>query len=456
MSGIVTKLLLVAVAILAPCGVVRPASAQEVPLSQFLPNFITTATDLDETLTPADHVGHFRLDSQLQELPRALNQALAIQLATFPSPNDWPGVRSGSRTGDTPAAHRAVFASSLSERGVTSGAGRLSIGFSHHTAQFKWLDDLDLRKGVELFFRHSDTSNPALIGDGDVEAERDVLRQTVSLRLDRTVFNFALSYGVSDRVDIGVMVPVAKVSFDGRITARVLRRATAGTPEVHTFDRLELDNKTTYATRNVHGIGDIFVRTKLQLLGSEEGGVAASLGARLPTGREEDFLGTGSFGTEAALMWSMRRGAVAPHARASYSRSFGDISTDFGLDDPGTLPVDVGAAAGLDVSFHPRWTMTGDVMGRWLRDTTRFAAGDVTLPFRVPEAATVPFGEPFTATEAAFVTGRSQSLSQVYVAIGTKILVGQQILFHGDVVLPLVRNGLTPRPMVVVGVGTAF
>jgi hypothetical protein len=451
-SGVVARSLALALALAALAA--RPAAAQTEPLSQLLSDFITSATRLDATLTPDDHSAHFTLDSRVNEVPGALNRSLGLQLTTFPFTSDWPGVRHvGGGVGA--AANRALFGSSFAERGTTSGAGRFGLGYSQHTAQFKWLDGLDLRRGVTLYFRHSEHANPGSPGDLLPASERDLLRQSIAVRLDRTIFNVALSYGVSDRLDVGLLVPIAKVSFDARIFAEIVRTATADTPEVHTFDRLELNHQTTYATRNVHGIGDLQVRGKFQLAGDHDGGIATALAVSLPTGRSEDFLGSGTTAAELSVMWSARKGALGPHVNASYGMGFGSVETDSGAGDlvAFDLPRELSVVAGLDIEFHPRWTVSGDILGRRLQDVTRFSTEDVVFPARGP--GPLPAAAAFTATGVA-VVGPSSSLNQMYAVVGTKILVGRDLLFHGDVVLPLVKNGLTPRPVAVAGVGLAF
>ena len=444
------RLLLVALVVLMVRG---SADAQEVPLARLLSNFVTASAQLNPRPDiNQDHSRDFVLGTTLNEVPRALNQTLGMQLPAFPLTSDWPGVSYTGGASGTPENRLALFGSSFVERAATVGARRFAFGVSEQTAQFKTIDGLDLRDGLNVFFEATDSTNPNRLGDGQPAFERDVLQENIAFRLDRTVFNFVFGYGLTDRLDIGLVVPVVKVSFDGRITAHVNRTATAANPEIHSFDLLELDHKTTYAVRDVHGVGDLGVRAKFRVTGSERGGLAVGVSLRMPTGDVEDFLGAGTAAVRGSVMWSGEHGKLGPHVNVSYERPFGTIDANFGTP-PVKSPIDILAVGGTDVILHPRWGLSGDVMFRRLDGITAFRAEDTVFKSRGP--GPLPSAD-FIAKGNVVVAGRDVSENQTYAIVGSKLLVGRQLIFHGDFVFPLQRNGLSAGVGAVAGFGLGF
>src|SRR5262245_22213939 len=94
------RLLLAAFVALAVHG---PADAQEVPLAQLLQNFVTASAQLNPRPDiNQNHSRDFLLGTTLNEVPRALNQTLGMQLPAFPFTSDWPGIAYASRPAGEP------------------------------------------------------------------------------------------------------------------------------------------------------------------------------------------------------------------------------------------------------------------------------------------------------------------------------------------------------------------
>ena len=85
------------------------------------------------------------------------------------------------------------------------------------------------------------------------------------------------NYGVTDRFDIGGAIPFVRVSLQGQ--------------RVDTYRGRELVQATGSASAS--GLGDVVVRAKYNVLRDGGSGLAVAGEARLPTGNEEDLLGTG-------------------------------------------------------------------------------------------------------------------------------------------------------------------
>ena len=126
--------------------------------------------------------------------------------------------------------------------------------------------------------------------------------------------------------------------------------------------------------------------------------LAAAIDLRLPTGDEDDLLGTGATQTKFQLIASGEYGLFAPHASFGYTFSNGEVS-DLTADvdehrrvgrarqtstipppsfDP-SVPDEVNYTFGFSAAAHPRLTLGFDFIGRTIRDVFRFDVGDRTL-----------------------------------------------------------------------------
>ena len=214
------------------------------------------------------------------------------------------------------------------------------------------------------------------------------------------MFATVLEFGVTDRIDLGVVVPFVKLDMHTRVFSRILRTATPPTEAeehgnaipIHAFDPLGLSNRTTYASAHARGIGDIVVRGKAQLVKTENGGVAVAVNVSVPTGDEEDLLGTGVLRVEARGIWSQQFGRVGAHLNGGYTTSGGSLPASLtapvdplsnrGLasDDQLKLPDEIGIVGGVEVAVAPRVGISGDIIARQLRNTWQFAGARRHVP----------------------------------------------------------------------------
>ncbi len=462
----VTSLLTIAIALVwAPV-----ASAQHVPLARFLPSLISSGARIDLTSTPGDTQGHFVVGAKLSLAPAELNKAIALQLTTFPLNLSWSGISVGERSTGSATRDGWTFGSSFAERAATAGRGRFSLAFAQEFTTYASIDGTDLGAGdINFFFEHDNccpagASAPFSVTDLRPELERDLLVETLSVDLDRNVFTLFANYGVTDRLDLGVAVPIVKVNISGRITSRILRTSTAAAPSVHSFDILELANRTIYGSGHAAGLGDILVRAKYNFLRRTELGLAAGLAVRVPTGDADELLGTGAARTTATLIWSGEFGRVSPHVNAGYTWSAGDAGAEiarFAADMPAgfaapaldlRVPDEFNLTGGFEVGIHRRVTVAADVVGRRVSDMTRFRVGDTTFPSRGP--GSLPSAN-FVASNDFLLSG-SGALALVFGVAGARVTVGDRLLLNADILFPIVENGLRSKVGAVAGFTYGF
>lgn len=435
------------------------AQSARVPLSQVLPSLITTAATLavpnpndpgqsfvpQLTPRPGD-TNTFNFVDALRNnpAPGALNAALAAQVAGFPTMTVWAGVPGDAQaTATSSDVWGPGGSSAFADRATTMGARRFTLGFGHQGTTFDAVDGLGLDDGLKMYFEYADccpAGSPL-----NPEIERDLLEQSLQIDVHRDVYGFVASLGVTDRLDVGALVPLVKVNLEGRVTSRILRTATAANPQLNRFDLLELQTKTVNAAGSAHGLGDIQLHAKLRLVDAAGGGLALTGGVRFPTGDEAEWLGAGEFGGRVGAVWSSAAGRFGPHVSAAYSRYGGGAS-----ERP---PDEVSVIGGTDIGVVRRFGLSAEVMYRQLMDAPRAEQASRVFSNRGPGA--LPSAS-LTVNDDLRISGPSESLQQVLGVVGGRLLIMDGWVLHGDVVLPIRDDGLTPRFSIVAGLHYTF
>jgi hypothetical protein len=224
----------------------------------------------------------------------------------------------------------------FAERAQTLGHGRVLAGITRSGAQFRTLRGVDL-DNVPFTFTHANTDfegcDAASGGDcslyGIPELENETISLGLGLDVNLTVTTFLLTYGIADRVDIGVVLPIVSTSLRGTSTAQI--NPFTPPPAVHFFGGTA-DNPVLTASRFIEGsatgIGDVAARLKVNLRNAEPLSVGLLGEARFPTGSEEDLLGAGGFAARGIGIVSARFGNFSPHVNAGYLYRGGDFETD--------------------------------------------------------------------------------------------------------------------------------
>ena len=277
------------------------------------------------------------------------------------------------------------------ERAVTAGAGQASLGFTVQYASFHALDGNRLRDGSFVTTANQFT---------DESAPFDVERLTMAISTRTTTF-FG-NVGLSDRVDVGVAVPLVRLDVNGtrintyRGTSTVLARARAETV----------------------GFADVAVRSKIRLTEEGPASVAAGVEVRLPTGREEDLLGAGDMAMRFSGLASGESGPLSVHGNVTLG--FGGIGGELSFGGA------VAAAA------TPRLTLVGELLARRINGIE--AIGEVVAAH--PRIRNV--------TTTRLMPSGGTEMSTVAVA-GMKWNVAGTWLLHANVLMPLTDRGLTAR-----------
>ena len=352
----------------------------------------------------AVRTGDIEKDAQATAATRdTISNALLIELAALPISTSAGGFTYlfNSELGTRERASSS-FGTFFVERALTSGRNQMSLGATFRYSEFDSLDGNDLRSGtfVTTATQFRDEPRPF-----DVE--------TVTLRLKtRTVTGFA-NYGVSDRVDIGVALPIVSMELSGE--------------RINTYRGQTIPQAAATATTT--GVADMAITARAHLLGGRASGVTAGAEVRLPTGREEDLLGTGKTALRVLGIGSVEGSRAALHVNGGYS--WGGISREANY------------SAAVTVTASERFTLVGEFLGRWVEGLGRI--GQVTAPH--PSSVGVD-----TIRLLPTTTGVTTGMA----VAGFKWNVADRWLLNANVLLPLTDRGLRARMVPAIALDYSF
>lgn len=467
------------------------AQAQNVPLGSILPELLgRTITLQASTLADQNHTAHFQPGVDQLQVPSQVNAALLTLLSTYPigTPAGGftyvfdPALGTLTRTSES-------FGPTFAERALTNGRGKVNVGLAYQHAAYDTFEGLNLRqRGLTFYIPHNDCCSPGSSGftqpDGSKLTppfEGDLIEAGLALDLVSDTSTVFASYGVSNRLDIGVVVPFVRVKLDASVLARVDRLSTQSDPTVHTFEGG--DEQLYRIGGSAAGLGDIAVRAKYALTGGSPLGLAVAAEARLPTGDESNLLGTGGVQTKLMGIVSYHRGPVSPHLNIGYTfSSNGALTPKVNADIPNaTLSDEIFATAGFDVAVSSRFTASFDVLGRVLLDAGRMRLEDKVFDFALAGTGSgggggaggggggtggggggagggggQPQPQPTmqaTRTELAFKRG---DLEQYLGAAGIRFNPWRTVLVTANLLFPMTSAGLRDRVTPVVGIDYVF
>jgi hypothetical protein len=348
--------------------------------------------------------GDFVKDAESTEVTRdTIARLLLTELTTTPLSSSSGGFsyRFNPALGTVERASES-FGPFFTERSLTIGSRRMSLGAQAQVARYSHLDSYDLRDGtfVTTANQFRDEAQPF-----DVES--------LTLTMTSTTVTLFGTVGLHDRIDLGLAVPFVSLSLEG---AR--RNVYRGTSLLQAG-----------ATADAIGFGDIAVRGKVNLLDRGASGLALIEEVRLPTGREEDLLGAGQASFRTVFIASSEVGAITVHGNVG--------ATVGGLSDS----IDYRGA--LTMSPVPQLTLVGELLGRRIADIGSLAEERVRHPLidGVDTIRLISTGE--SVNTAAFVVGTKWNVSDTWLA-------------NLNVSIPLTDRGLRSDVVVLFGVDYAF
>jgi hypothetical protein len=383
-----------------------------------------------------------------------LSSAVVLETAAFPI-----GSSSGAFTYVFDSARGAGIRSSPSfgpafaERPLTSGRGHLNMGFTYLHRSFEKLEGRGLDDGSLVFHF------PLVFRESGRIA--DMVESRLKLDVSSDTATFFASYGVLSNLDVAVAVPVQHVRLKATVTSQLYR---LGTPAL-----LNIPAEEATSDGSASGLGDIAVRAKYNFYNGDGGAIAAGMDLRLPTGDDQNLLGTGTTRTKIYGALGSKMGRLFPHFNIGYTFMAGDPSPlfdpDAGLDEDESANFfygsEVSYAAGAEFVAHPRLTIVGDLLGRSLANEGRMRQRTDVVPLTDVNVFTGGSSIPILvrATDASVTEtyyAPNIRLNSVLTSIGAKFNPGSTFIISAHVLFPVTNAGLRSRPAPVIGVDYTF
>src|SRR5436190_16580683 len=318
----------------------------------------------------------------------------------------------------------------FAERAQTLGRGRVFVGANINHLHFATLRGVRLN-GIEMTFTHENVTGPvcdSIVGAsctpyGVPTLENDVIAVRVALDLDMTVTSFFASFGLLDRVDIGVVLPIVSTSLRGTSDAEII--PFGGPTAQHFFGGTPANpqlSTSRFVEGSATGVGDIAARVKVNVTQTERTTFAVLGDVRFPTGSEDDLLGSAHIAARGVGIVSARFGAFSPHANLGYLYRSGSTQNNAVL-----------ATLGFDHLMAPWATMAVDLV-------SELQVGESKLRLPGPVTYDLPFRRTINVTN---IPNERDDL--INGSFGFKFTTRAGVTLVANTLVPLNRGGLRPN-----------
>jgi hypothetical protein len=445
------------------------AQTETAPLSELLPQLHRRLIDAEDVLFSRNDVlalKKARLDTVLH-----INNLLAAQLSSFPLGSSAGGFSWTFEpvTGTFTRASES-FGPLFTERALTIGRRKLNVGVNYQRVTFDHLDGKKLTGGEIVGY----TGLPYYFGS-ERRPDGVFFKDALDLQLTTDTFSVLATYGASDRFDVGVAVPIIRVTVKATFLSEFGNTITGdGRPTrpddefacasywihwIQTAAALSLYlppvtpdgcGIRAEASGTATGIGDVVVRTKYSLLQRHGGGLAAGVDVRLPTGDEQNLLGIAGAQAKMYLAASTGLGRLSPHLNVGYTVS---SASDAARVPNAVLiapPDEVTYAGGLDVASSLRTTVVVDVLARTLRGVGTLQEVPSLFGSRGGDSN----GERTPFQELRLLPGADLRL--LLGSVGVKVNPFANLLVSANVLFPLAHRGLTDNLTWLLGFDYSF
>ena len=316
----------------------------------------------------------------------------------------------------------------LGERAQTLGKGTYFVGVNATGINLSTMRGVPL-DGLEFRFPHQNVQDAAL---GSPTFEHDIIDVASDVQLNFVAFAFTAAFGLTDRIDLGVLVPFVRASMTGSSLA-IIENPFGQATGAHQFETGSPFTARSSIDGNASGIGDVGVRLKANLHQTNSFGVGASIDARLPVGDEANFLGTGGTSVRVLGVVSGRVNDWSPFLNAGMAIRTAESQTN-----------SVQATFGFDRLVNPNLTLVAEV-------ATDLQIGSSGLVPPEPISFTSPSVLQISSTN---VPDQADHLADA--SFGLKYQTNAGVRFVGSVLIPLLDGGVRPSTMWNVGLERVF
>ncbi|HKS72886.1 MAG TPA: hypothetical protein VJQ82_06780 [Terriglobales bacterium] len=418
------------------------------------------------------HEVHFQQASASSLGP--LNEEIGTQISQLPLASPASGFIFSFNPGlGVVSRSTQSFGPILTDRAETIGKHRLFVGFSYQYFDFDRADGVNLRRFGAVYQHEPEpdlcvgqppNAPPFFCMNGEPLFTKDVIATTNHIDLFVNQYTGVATFGITDRLDISVAIPILNVRMSTSSDATIQSFeppnpiiVPVGNNQLHQFATPSPDpsHEIVYGPtraqffngRTATGIGDVIIRGKFRVLQRERSGLSVGVDVHTPTGDAMQFLGQGTVGVRPFVTYS-RTGRVAPHGSFGYQRNGDSVLAG---DPTGTaastkvvkshLPDILTYDAGVDAGLNRRITVSADFIGQSLLSAARINATSFT---------------DFGGNVHSDLTSSTGTVNQESIAVGAKISPFGKFLITANVLFRVNDAGLTSKPTPLIGASYTF
>jgi hypothetical protein len=369
-----------------------------------------------------------------------------------------------------PVEESQTLGSVLTERGNTVGRHKLFLGFTYQRFVFQTIDGTKL-SNLPSVFQFGTVTGTNAQGHPFTIDEFGASHNSVSANLSQ--YTGIIAFGLTDRIDISLTVPVERVSLSaGNGNLQQAFVTTDLTTGAVTSSAGAPSTSTQSIAGSASGIGDLLVNMKGTVWNGEKSKLALGMEARFPTGDEYNLLGTGAYGVKPYLVFS-RLGRVTPHVNVGYQwNDFSNLYINpckFNGACPAAaggplptlrLPDSLDYSVGADIGIVKKLTFVGDFVGQHYfnapRVTAAVPASTANIPgIPIPNPSSLPQIAAFNGSNTVGVANGSINVDNV--ALGLKWNPAGRLIVSANALIRLDSGGLRPDRFVpLVGISYRF
>lgn len=362
-------------------------------------------------------------------------EKLAIRGADFPVTSTVPGFSYVFDPQLQVIERSAQMGPVFVERVETVGKGRFELGASFLFASLEEVNGGGFGGTDVLFARNKQIT----VNGQDVIPLASTTVE--SLRLEYYWTNASFTYGLTDKWDVNVLLPVVYTTMRARGFQQFPLLAADTLQQTGSICQVQAngDCPSTFDARadgSAFGVGDLLVRTKYQLPNAGPVSLAGALSLRLPTGSVEDFQGLGDYTITPTGVAQLPIGKHALHATLGFEVNADDLTRTRAR-----------YSLGGSIQVLDQLALLIDVLGSSSLADDKFEVASIGAPVNG-----VTF-EGTTANTTKLAVPRSDLID---LATGLKVALGQHGAFYVGAIVPLTNDGIRAQVIPTGGIQIGF
>jgi hypothetical protein len=348
------------------------------------------------------------------------NEAFATQVGQLPLANPASSFILVLQNG-VPTQSQDTFGPLVAERFETIGHHTAYLAFTFQRFVFHELDGNNLGN-IPILFSFPTNQNPTVV---------TYTQNKISTNVSQYVAYG--TYGLTSHFDLSVAIPFLRVSMG----------VTSQGTEYSTTSPTQASFKQTIPG-SASGIGDVVFAGKGTLWKKDNYGIALGGELRIPSGDEQNFLGSGATGVKPYVVFA-RGGKFAPHVNLAYQWNSNSSLAINANNKESQLPGYFGYTFGADIGATKRLTLAADFVGQHY-----FDAALVTSPQQV---TTTVNNQQVSFSSISPAHG---SYEFNYLAFGLKANLWKYMVIQANIDVKVSDGGLRATVVPFVGVSYTF